>query len=97
KVYESIVNPDYLVRRITISALNTKDEKYAGRRTKAVQYDLFTDIAKEEEKEKELDAQVEREKKAQEAILALRKKFGKNAVFKGMDLEEGATGRERNQ
>ena len=46
---------------------------------------------KEEEK-----AALEKERKIQEATLAIKKKFGKNAILKGMNLEEGATARERN-
>ena len=33
----------------------------------------------------------------QKAMLALKKKFGKNAVLKGMNLEEGATAKDRNK
>ena len=43
------------------------------------------------------DEELAREKKAQQAILAIRQKYGRNAVVRGMDLEEGATARERNQ
>ena len=96
KVYDNIVEPSYYVRRVTITALHTMDEQEAAIHPKNVQYDLFTDIEEQEKKQKERDRELVREKKAQEAILAIRKKFGKNAVIKGMDLEEGATGRERN-
>ena len=49
-------------------------------------YDLFTDVKK-----------IEREKKMMQAQIAIKKRFGKNAIFKGMDMQEGATTRERNQ
>lgn len=39
---------------------------------------------------------LEREKKMQQAVLDIKKKFGKNAILKGMNLQEGATARERN-
>ena len=48
------------------------------------------------EKAKE-DAARERERKRQEAVLSLKKRFGKNAVLKGMNFEEGATTKERNK
>lgn len=40
---------------------------------------------------------MEREKRRQKAVLSIRKKFGKNAIVKGMNLEEGATAMDRNQ
>ena len=58
--------------------------------------DLFTDygaVQKEQEKEA---AELERERKMQKAVLEIKKKFGKNAVLRGMNLEEGATARDRN-
>ena len=61
------------------------------------QLDLFTDyMALEQQRKKENEA-LEREKKMQQAMVDIRKKFGKNAILKGMDLEEGATARERNR
>ena len=60
------------------------------------QMDLFTDYAslrKEQEREKE---QLAREEKMQKAVLEIKKKFGKNAILRGMNLEEGATARDRN-
>ena len=51
---------------------------------------------KEQEKKQQEKKQSEKERKLQEAMLDIRKRFGKNAVLKGMNLEEGATARERN-
>lgn len=51
-----------------------------------LQYDLFTDPQK-----------VEKEQRIQQAMLSIKKKYGKNAVLKGMNFEEGATMRERNR
>ena len=42
-------------------------------------------------------ADTSRERRQQEAILEIRRKFGKNAILKGMNFEEGATTRDRNQ
>ena len=50
------------------------------------QYDLFTD-----------PAELEREHKIQKAMLDIKGKYGKNAILKGMNLQEAATTRERNQ
>ena len=62
----------------------------------AVQLDLFTDYAAEEEKQKAEDAALERERKIQAATPAIKKKYGKNAILKAMNLEEGATAKDRN-
>ena len=60
------------------------------------QLDLFTDLATEDARREAEQAALAREKKLQETTLAIKKKFGKNAILKGMSLEEGATARERN-
>ena len=58
-----------------------------------VQMDIFTDYAKIEEEKKE----EKREKNMQKAVLGIKKKFGKNAILKGMNLQEGATAKDRNE
>ena len=61
------------------------------------QMDLFTDYqAKEEQNQREKEER-ERERSMQQAVLELKKKFGKNVVLKGMNLQEGATTIERNR
>ena len=60
------------------------------------QLDLFTDYAALEVKQEQERAELEREKKMQQAMLTIKKKFGKNAILKGMNLEEGATAKDRN-
>lgn len=58
---------------------------------------MFTDYAAQEARQKAEAAARAKERKLQEAMLGIKKKYGKNAILKGMDLEEGATARERNQ
>lgn len=95
-LYDNIVNPNLLVRRINVTAAHLKDEKEAIDDTSYEQLDLFTDYkALEEKKEKDKKLR-ERERKAQEAVLAIKKKYGKNAILKGMNLEEGAQTISRN-
>lgn len=43
------------------------------------------------------NADLEREKRMQKAMIDIKKKFGKNAILKGMNLEEGATAKVRNE
>ena len=61
------------------------------------QLDLFTDYAAVEAKREKENAELEREKRMQKAMLSIKKKFGKNAILKGMNLEEGATAKDRNE
>lgn len=94
-VYDQIVDPDLLVRRITIAACNLIPESEIPEEAPE-QLDLFTDYeALEREREAKAKAD-ERERRLQKATLALQKKFGKNAVLKGMNLLDGATTIQRN-
>ncbi len=98
ELFDRIVNPKLLVRRITVTACNTIDESQAKNMPHAYeQLDLFTDYSKAQEEREKEDLSLARERKRQEIIIELRKQFGKNAVLKGMNFEEGATTKERNE
>lgn len=98
KAFAEVVNPHLLVRRMNISANHVISEEKAEKLSKAhVQLDLFTDYDALEREEAEKKAVREKERKMQEAILAIKKQFGKNAILRGTSFEEGATARERNQ
>lgn len=99
ELFDRIINWDLLVRRITIAACKVVPEKEAetARNNSFEQLDLFTDYeALEREREKQ-QQELEKEKKMQQAIIDIQKKFGKNAVLKGMNFEEGAMTKERNK
>ncbi len=96
-IWDRIIEEGFLVRRLCITANHVIPEAEARRRTLPVQGDLFTDPDELEARQKEQEAQEEKERKVQEAILDIKKKFGKNAILKGMNFEKGATTRERNQ
>lgn len=81
ELFDRIVDPALSVRRIYVVAAHVIDEAKVG----GIQLGLF-----------EEPVDTERERNRQEAILAIRRKFGKNAILKGMNFEEGATTRERN-
>jgi len=96
KLYDRIVDKNLLVRRVYITANHVVEEYRAVEDFSYQQLDLFTDYAalkKEQEREKE---ELARERKMQEAVLCIQKKYGKNAVLKGMNLEEGAMTMQRN-
>lgn len=96
ELYDKIVNKKLLIRRINIVANKLVDEHSVKNVNKYEQLDLFTDyedLKKQREKE---NAELEREKRMQNTILDIKKKFGKNAILKGMNLQEGATAKGRN-
>lgn len=95
-LFDRIVDPKLLVRRITITANRVIDEKAAQRKDEYQQLDLFTDYEAEESRQREEQTELEREKRMQKAMLDIKHKFGKNAILKGMNLQEGATAKDRN-
>ena len=97
ELFDRIVDKNLLIRRMYVVANHVLPETDAPKKNdSAVQLDLFTDYAAEEEKQKAEDAALERERKIQAATLAIKKKYGKNAILKAMNLEEGATAKDRN-
>ncbi len=97
-LYDRIVDKNLLIRRMNITANNIVEEKAAPQKNRGYQQlDLFTDYAAEEEQEKQEALRLDRERKLQEATITIKKKFGKNAILKGMSLQEGATAKNRNE
>ena len=98
ELFDRIVDKNLLVRRMYVVVANhvLPEADVPKKNDGAVQLDLFTDYAAEEEKQKAEDAALERERKIQAATLAIKKKYGKNAILKAMNLEEGATAKDRN-
>lgn len=97
ELFDRIVDKDLLIRRLNIVATHVIDEAAAEKKTPNYeQLDLFTDYAALEAKREQEQAELEREKKMQHTMLTIKKKFGKNAILKGMNLEEGATAKDRN-
>lgn len=96
-LYRQIVDENLLVRRIYITANHVVEESSAVKSDSFEQLELFTDDTEEQKKREEEKAALEREKKMQQAVLDIKKKFGKNAILKGMNLEKGAMTVERNK
>ena len=95
-LYDRIINQDLLVRRVNLVADRVISEDEVVETNSFEQLDLFTDYAALESERKVEREEREREKRLQHAVLDIQKKFGKNAMLKGMNLEDGATTRERN-
>ncbi len=96
ELYDRIINKSLLVRRINIVANHVINENDIKHEEQYEQLDLFTDYDEVLLKRKEEDEKLLRERKMQEAVLSIKKKYGKNAVLKGMNFEEGATAISRN-
>ena len=104
ELLERIVDPSLLSKRIYLTAVHVEKSPEGTGEGAYEQMDLFADFGMEEGGEMAPDQslrdqeekRLQKEKKAQEAVLSLQKKFGKNAVLRAADLQEGATARERN-
>ncbi|MBO5895768.1 MAG: DNA methylase [Clostridia bacterium] len=95
ELFERIINPNLLARRINICANHVVNEKNAPRQ-EVQQLDLFTDYNTLIRQEQECEEQHKKEKNMQRAMIQIKNKFGKNAILKGMNLQEGGTTIERN-
>ncbi|MCM1077198.1 MAG: Y-family DNA polymerase [Bacteroides sp.] len=95
ELFDRIVNPILLIRRITVTANHLVKESEI-RPPKVVQLELFTDYDGTEGNEKEQRDRLARERRRQEAILKIKKKYGKNAILKGLNYADGATQKSRN-
>ena len=96
ELYDSIINKNLLIRRINVAANHVINEKDIKIEATLEQLDMFTDYAELEKQKKEKEKELKKEKNMQKALIDIKNKFGKNAVFKGMNLQEGATAKDRN-
>lgn len=95
-LFDKIINWNLLVRRINIAATNVISEREIPESSSFEQLDLFTDYVALETQQQQEKKEFEKEKRIQHAVLDIQKKFGKNAILKGMNFEEGAMTKERN-
>ena len=96
KLFDRCVDPNLLVRRITVVAAHVLNEKDVPAAPEE-QPDLFTDYEALEKQKAAEQAELDKEKRLQQAVLNIKKRMGANAILKGMNLEEGATGKARNE
>ena len=93
---DCILDKELLVRRLNVAVNHVIYEKDMPEEDTPVQYGLFDDVEALERKREQEKATLAKERKLQEAMLAIKGKYGKNAVLKGMNFQEDATARERN-
>jgi len=96
RLYDRITDHRLLVRRITLVTNHVVQEDQVKPKTSPVQLDLFTDYEAMEQKRKEEEEALAKERRLQEAQLAIKERFGKNAILRGMSYIEGATAKDRN-
>ena len=96
RLFDRITAPQLLVRRMYVAASRVIPEE-SLLETGPEQLDMFTDYARERQKRLLEKASLEKERQRQEAVLRIKKRFGKNAILRGMDFEQGATARDRNR
>lgn len=100
ELYDRIVDPDLLVRRMYVYACRLEEEEKTGDEpafAQGEQLDMFTDYAARDEAKEKHREELEKEHQMQKAMLAIKEKYGKNAILTGTNLREGATGRDRNR
>ncbi|MDO4554341.1 MAG: DNA methylase [Lachnospiraceae bacterium] len=98
KLYQEITDDNLLVHRLTVTFAGILEEEEAEKRD-FQQIDLFQYLEMKQDpvKEQEKKEAAQKERRLQEAMLSIKGKYGKNAVLRGMNLEEGATMKERNE
>jgi len=97
RLFDRVADKNLFVRRIHVTAAHLIPEDKAILGNESEQLDFFTDYEALEKQREEESKELEREKQIQKAVIGLKKKYGKNAVIKGMNLQEGATTIERNR
>ena len=97
RLFERIINPQLLVRRITLTTNNVVLESRLQTASVPRQLDLFTDYEEEKRQQAEREQIRARERSLQAAQLAIKQRFGKNAILRGVSYSEGATAKSRNE
>ena len=97
RLYDRIVDENLPVRRMYLAVNHVVPIGEAGKEPAFEQLDLFTDYEEKEETDAAEAAELEKEKRLQQAMLQIRRRYGKNSILHGTSYQEGATGRDRNQ
>ena len=96
-LYDRIVDQNLLVRRLNLVANHVMEESKLPEECTAEQFSLFDDIEENRENKAREEADLLKEKNLQQAMLSIKKKYGKNSILKGMNFEDGATTKDRNK
>ncbi len=96
KLYDKIVNRKLLVRRMTLAAANLLRENELPDTTHYLQLDFFSELPGQKDRAADEDKKLKKEKAIQRTMIDIKKRYGKNAILKGMNFEDGATAISRN-
>ena len=98
ELFDHQVNPDLLIRRLNLTTNHVVSEaSVAAQDSAPQQLDLFNDYEALEKQRQKEQAKFDKERRMQETQLKIKKRFGKNAILRGLNFEEGATAKERNK
>lgn len=97
ELFDRIINPILLIRRLTLAINNLRSEDTMNRHSQPTQLDLFTDYDELKRRREAENEALSKERRRQEAILRIKKQFGKNAILKGLNFADGATQKDRNR
>ena len=98
ELFDRCMNPDLLIRRLNLTTNHVVSEASVSAQDCAPrQLDLFTDYEALEKQRQAEQAKLDKERRMQEAQLKIKKRFGRNAILRGLNFEEGATAKERNK
>jgi len=98
ELFDRCVNPDLLIRRLNLTTNHVVSEASASAQDSAPQQlDLFTDYEALAKQRQEEQTKLDKERRIQKTQLKIKKRFGKNAILRGLNFEEGATAKERNE
>ena len=96
QLFDRIIDSEVLVRRLNVTANHVMYERDLAEDDTPIQYGLFDDVEALERKREQEKIDRAKKRKLQEAVLSIKGRYGKNAILKGMNYQEGATARERN-
>jgi DNA polymerase V len=97
ELFDKHVNADLLIRRLNITANHVIPEEIALKQDNAPQQlDLFTDYEALDKQKQAEKAKTDKERRMQEVQLRIKQRFGKNAILRGLNFDEGATAKDRN-
>jgi DNA polymerase V len=96
ELYDRIITKKLMVRRVNICACALVSEDERNKSAESEQIDFFTDYSEREKEDKQEKARYSKEKLKQNALIDIKKRFGSNAIIKGVSLEDGATAIDRN-
>lgn len=96
ELYDRIVDHNLMIRRLSLTTNHVINEKQAKIKATSVELDLFTENEQNDRETQKENNRLKKERRIQKTLLEIKKKYGKNTILKGLNFEDGATARLRN-